>query len=78
MTTNRRNVSYLNLLQGDKEQVLASHFIVLIIKRQNFLHILAAATPCFQEWLMTLVASYQPTVTHQAIYPDITTRHISF
>jgi len=32
MTTNRRNVSCLNLLQGDTEQVLDSHLIMLITK----------------------------------------------
>ena len=32
MTTNRRNVSCLNLLQGDTEQVLESHLIMLITK----------------------------------------------
>jgi len=32
MTTNRRNVSSLNLLQGGIEQMMASHLIMLITK----------------------------------------------
>jgi hypothetical protein len=78
MTINLRNVSCLNLLQGDTEQVLASHLIILITKTAKLPTHFRSSYALFSRMVHVVGRFFINLQLRIKPFTLITTRHVSF